>query len=169
VSADENPFGELLQDYVVECLPLAEQVADVFVELERRWRGDDPADDLLDSVAGRLHTVKGNSAMMGLAPMQDVAHALEDACAGLRRSPGRRTDDAAVLLIEGATRQSPRPSSRGSAIGWTPRPPPWSRPRPNVGGPSGGAAPARTATWPPASCGWISGGWTRCSRCWARG
>jgi two-component system chemotaxis sensor kinase CheA len=103
VSTDENPFGELLQDYVVECLPLAEQVADVFVELERRWREDDPADDLLDSVAGRLHTVKGNSAMMGLAPMQDVAHALEDACAGLRRSPGRRTDDAAVLLIEGAS------------------------------------------------------------------
>ena len=103
MSRDENPFGELLQDYILECLPLAEQVADVFVELERRWREDDPADELLDSVAGRLHTVKGNSAMMGLAPMQDVAHALEDACAALRGSAGRRTDEAAVLLVEGAT------------------------------------------------------------------
>ena len=29
----ENPFGDLLQDYIVECLPLAEQVGDAFVDL----------------------------------------------------------------------------------------------------------------------------------------
>jgi len=101
VSRDENPFGELLQDYVLECLPLAEQIADAFVELERQWRDGDPADDLLASLAGRLHTVKGNSAMMGLAPAQEVAHALEDACGLLRRSPERRTDASASLLVAG--------------------------------------------------------------------
>ena len=68
--SEENPFGELLQDYVLECLPLAEQVADTFVELERRWRAADPAEESLGSLAGRLHTIKGNSAMMGLAPMR---------------------------------------------------------------------------------------------------
>jgi two-component system, chemotaxis family, sensor kinase CheA len=98
---DENPFGELLQDYVLECLPLAEQVADTFVELERRWRGGDPADELLGSLPGRLHTVKGNSAMMGLTPAQETAHALEDACGLLRRSAERRADPAAALLISG--------------------------------------------------------------------
>jgi two-component system chemotaxis sensor kinase CheA len=98
---DENPFGELLQDYVLECLPLAEQVADTFVELERRWRAGDPADELLGSLPGRLHTVKGNSAMMGLTPAQETAHALEDACGLLRRSSERRTDPAAALLIAG--------------------------------------------------------------------
>jgi two-component system, chemotaxis family, sensor kinase CheA len=98
---DENPFGELLQDYVLECLPLAEQVADTFVELERRWRAGDPADELLGSLPGRLHTVKGNSAMMGLTPAQETAHALEDACGLLRRSSKRRTDPAAALLIAG--------------------------------------------------------------------
>ncbi len=98
---DENPFGELLQDYVLECLPLAEQVADTFVELERCWRGGDPADELLGSLPGRLHTVKGNSAMMGLTPAQETAHALEDACGLLRRSAERRTDAAAALLIAG--------------------------------------------------------------------
>ena len=35
MTGGENPFGELMQDYIVECLPLAEQVGDVFVELER--------------------------------------------------------------------------------------------------------------------------------------
>lgn len=101
MSRDENPFGELLQDYVLECLPLAEQIADAFVELERQWRDGDPADDLLASLAGRLHTVKGNSAMMGLAPAQEVAHALEDACGLLRRSPERRADASASLLVAG--------------------------------------------------------------------
>ena len=38
MTAGENPFGDLLQDYIVECLPLAEQVGDAFVELERSWQ-----------------------------------------------------------------------------------------------------------------------------------
>ena len=101
MSGNGNPFGELLQDYLLECLPLAEQVADVFVELERRWRDSDPADELLASLPGPLHTVKGNSAMMGLAPMREIAHALEDACGLLRRDADRRTDAAAALLVEG--------------------------------------------------------------------
>ncbi len=98
---EENPFGDLLQDYVVECLPLAEQVGDAFVELERRWRAGEPGDDLLASVKGRLHTIKGNSAMMGLAPMRDVAHALEDACGFLGRAPAARGQEAAELLVAG--------------------------------------------------------------------
>lgn len=98
---EENPFGDLLQDYIVECLPLAEQVGDAFVELERRWRAGEPADELLGSVKGRLHTIKGNSAMMGLAPMRDVAHALEDACGFLGRAPAARGEEAAELLVAG--------------------------------------------------------------------
>ena len=101
MSGDGNPFGELLQDYLLECLPLAEQVTDAFVELERRWRDGDPAEELLASLSGPLHTVKGNSAMMGLAPMREIAHALEDACGLLRRDQGRRTDAAGALLVEG--------------------------------------------------------------------
>ena len=85
----ENPFGELMHDYIVECLPLAEQVADAFVELERQWAAGEPGDDILASVKGRLHTVKGNSAMMGLRPMQDLAHGLEDACAVFSDVPWR--------------------------------------------------------------------------------
>ena len=101
MSAAENPFGDLLQDYIVECLPLAEQVADAFVELERRWHAGETGDDLLTTVKGRLHTIKGNSAMMGLNPVRDVAHALEDACGFLGRSPEGCTEAAAVLLVAG--------------------------------------------------------------------
>ena len=97
----ENPFGDLLQDYIVECLPLAEQVGDAFVELERRWQAGEPGDDLLTTVKGRLHTIKGNSAMMGIDPARDVAHALEDACGFLGRAPDARTADAAALLVGG--------------------------------------------------------------------
>ena len=95
---EENPFGDLLQEYIVECLPLAEQVG---VELERCWRAGEQGEELLASVKGRLHTIKGNSAMMGLTPMRDVAHALEDACGFLGRAPLSRGDDAAALLVAG--------------------------------------------------------------------
>ena len=95
MSRDENAFRELLDDYIVECLPLAERVADGFVELERRWRAGEPGDELLAALRGTLHTVKGNSAMMGLAPMQELAHALEDLTL-------RRGEEVAALLVEGA-------------------------------------------------------------------
>ncbi|HEX3236197.1 MAG TPA: chemotaxis protein CheW [Gemmatimonadales bacterium] len=102
MSLDEAPFGELLSEYIVECLPLAEQVGDTFVELERRWRAGESGDELLASVKGGLHTVKGNSALMGLTPMQDLAHALEDACAFLARMPAHQDDEAAALLVTGS-------------------------------------------------------------------
>jgi two-component system chemotaxis sensor kinase CheA len=102
VTLDETPFGELLSEYIVECLPLAEQVGDTFVELERRWRAGELADELLASVKGGLHTVKGNSGLMGLTPMQDLSHALEDACSFLARTPVRQGDEAAALLVTGS-------------------------------------------------------------------
>jgi two-component system chemotaxis sensor kinase CheA len=103
MTGEGNPFGELMHDYVVECLPLAEHVADTFVELERQWSAGDPGEEALASVKGRLHTVKGNSAMMGLRPMQDLAHALEDVCALLGVAPAYRDDEAAALLVAGAS------------------------------------------------------------------
>lgn len=102
MAADENAFGELIDDYIAECLPLAEQVGDAFVQLERRWRDGDGGDELLSQLKGRLHTVKGNSAMMGLAPMQTVAHALEDLCAVLDVERALRGDEVGNLLIRGS-------------------------------------------------------------------
>jgi two-component system chemotaxis sensor kinase CheA len=102
MATDENAFGDLIEDYIVECLPLAEQVGDAFIELERLWRDGDGGDELLASLKGRLHTVKGNSSMMGLPPMQTVAHALEDACALVEAQPALRGEAAATLLVRGS-------------------------------------------------------------------
>jgi two-component system, chemotaxis family, sensor kinase CheA len=99
---EENAFGELIQDYIIECLPLAEAVGDAFIELERQWQEGDSGDDLLVPVKGRLHTIKGNSAMMGIAPAQNVAHALEDLCALLGEEPLRRGEEVASLLVSGS-------------------------------------------------------------------
>jgi two-component system, chemotaxis family, sensor kinase CheA len=94
----EHPFGALLADYVAECLPLAEDVLDRALALERAWEGKEEAADLYDPLKGLLHTIKGNSAMMGLRPMQDLAHALEDLAQLLITAPARRREGVELLV-----------------------------------------------------------------------
>lgn len=103
MTGDEQIFAELIRDYIAECLPHAEQVTDTFVELERCWSEGIPADDLLPGLKGTLHTLKGNSAMMGFTPLQALAHALEDVCARCTSDPASRTPAAADLLVEGGS------------------------------------------------------------------
>jgi two-component system chemotaxis sensor kinase CheA len=103
VSDERNPFGELVEEYVLECLPLAEGVADGFVAVERCWRDREDGLALLASLAGPLHTIKGNSAMMGLAAARDTAHALEDACSFLRDGGGELDPAAGAVLVAGGS------------------------------------------------------------------
>ena len=101
--SDDHAFAELIRDYIAECLPLAEAVSDAFLRLERRWRdGNTHADDVA-GLKGTLHTLKGNSAMMGLAPMQLVAHLLEDLSARVLADPAARNETTAALLVEGSS------------------------------------------------------------------
>jgi chemotaxis protein histidine kinase CheA len=72
----DHAFGELIQEYIAECLPLAEAVNDACLGLERRWAAGDLDAGAVTGLKGTLHTLKGNSAMMGFRPMQVVAHAL---------------------------------------------------------------------------------------------
>jgi len=97
----DNAFGELIDEYVVECLPLAERAADALVELERRRRAGTGGEELLGSIEGWLHTVKGNSAMMGLAAIQEAAHVLEDLCAALADQRGPTGEALLALMVEG--------------------------------------------------------------------
>ena len=100
--SDDNAFADLIQDYIAECHPLAEAVTSAFLALERRWRDGDPDAADVARLKGTLHTLKGNSAMMGLAPMQLVAHVLEDLAAHVLADPAVRTELAAALLVEGS-------------------------------------------------------------------
>ncbi|HET8622943.1 MAG TPA: Hpt domain-containing protein, partial [Gemmatimonadales bacterium] len=97
----DHAFAELIHEYIAECLPLAEGVTEALLRVERQWRDGVRDADELTGLKGQLHTLKGNSAMMGLRPMQAVAHALEDLCAHLIGDPSARTDESAALLVEG--------------------------------------------------------------------
>lgn len=101
MSAPENPFAALLADYVAECLPQAEDVVTRALTLERAWRVDEHAPEAQAPLKGMLHTIKGNSAMMGLTPLQGLAHALEDLVELLGGEPLARKAGAA-LLVRGA-------------------------------------------------------------------
>ena len=101
MSAQENPFGELIREYVAECLPLAEAVLERCLRLERFWDHGEPGDELLLPLKGELHTLKGNSAMMGLTAIQGLAHGLEDLCGKLTLLPPLRAS-AGSLLVRGA-------------------------------------------------------------------
>jgi two-component system chemotaxis sensor kinase CheA len=99
---NDHAFAELIQEYIAESLPLAEAVSDAFLALERRWQEGDAAAAEVVELKGTLHTLKGNSAMMGLRPMQVVAHALEDLAARVAADERARTDAESALLVEGA-------------------------------------------------------------------
>jgi two-component system chemotaxis sensor kinase CheA len=114
----EQPFGELIGEFIAECLPLAEEVLDRCLRLERLWEDGDPGDDILAPVKGLLHTIKGNSAMMGLDASQHLAHTLEDLCGRLSEAPQLR-GEAAGLLVRGSgllvdgIREAASPSAPG--------------------------------------------------------
>jgi two-component system chemotaxis sensor kinase CheA len=100
--AHDPAFGELIQEYIAECLPLAEGVNDACLALERRWVAGDLDPAAVAGLKGTLHTLKGNSAMMGLRAMQLVAHTLEDLSARVAKDAGARTEIEAGLLVEGS-------------------------------------------------------------------
>ena len=131
---------------------------------------------------GRLHTIKGNSAMMGLAPAQDVAHALEDACGFLGRAPDARTADAAALLVAGggllvelvggaSPELDPAPATAfvERVRAYLTAAPGAATARRAIAGRRSGGVRAATRERPPATpSGSTSAGSTRCSRCSAR-
>ncbi len=98
----DNAFAELIHEYVGECLPLSEQAADGFLEVERRWNTGQQVDDLAPRLKGLVHTVKGNSAMMGQSAAAEVAHATEDLFAALLADASQREPAALDLLLDGS-------------------------------------------------------------------
>jgi len=93
----DDDMVDLFFDEATERL---EALAGKLVEIERR-----PADgDLLRDVFRDLHTIKGSSAMVGLQPINHLAHAAED-LVGQIRDAGRPVDgpviDALLAALDG--------------------------------------------------------------------
>lgn len=69
----------LLEEYIEDAKGHIEAVETSLMELEKRWTEGFYDDTLLTLILGNLHTLKGNSGMMGLAPVQQYVHKLESA------------------------------------------------------------------------------------------
>ncbi|MBN2575640.1 MAG: chemotaxis protein CheW [Deltaproteobacteria bacterium] len=77
----EDIFSALVKDFVDETQPIALEVGAQVLKLEEAWGVGEDGKALLRSLRSGLHTIKGNAAMMGLSPVAQVAHVLEDVCA----------------------------------------------------------------------------------------
>jgi two-component system chemotaxis sensor kinase CheA len=92
----------LLQDFVEEGLALAGEVGTAVLELEAVWAAGRDHEDVLRQMKSALHTLKGAAAMMGLQPIETLAHGLEDVCARVGEDPARRGRREIELLLAGA-------------------------------------------------------------------
>ncbi|HEV7557454.1 MAG TPA: Hpt domain-containing protein, partial [Kofleriaceae bacterium] len=82
---------DMVELFFDEANERVDALAGKLVEIERR-----PGDiDLLRDIFRDMHTVKGSSAMVGLAPVNHLAHAAED-LVGQIRDAGRAVDGAVV-------------------------------------------------------------------------
>jgi two-component system chemotaxis sensor kinase CheA len=97
----EELFASLVKDFVDETVPIAQEVGGLLLKLEEVWTGEGDAKPVLRAIRGGLHTIKGNSAMMGFSPIERVAHALEDVCAQVENGPSRGQAVLSQLLFEG--------------------------------------------------------------------
>ena len=97
----DESFASLIGDYVEETLPLASETAELLLHLESAWNDREAGAEDVRLLKSALHTIKGNSAMMGFGPVRDVAHRLEDVLAHTGR-PSARTSATMNVLIEGA-------------------------------------------------------------------
>ena len=97
----EELFASLVKDFVDETAPLVQEVSGLVLKLEEALATAGDTKPLLRGIRAGLHTLKGNSAMMGLSPIERVAHALEDLCAQIATSPSVEPGAQVQLLLEG--------------------------------------------------------------------
>ena len=97
----EELFASLIQDFVDETGPIAREASGTAFGIEAAWRFGEAGREPLRSIRGGLHTIKGNSSMMGLSTIAKLAHSLEDLIDGWEARPGPGTAWEAGRLIEG--------------------------------------------------------------------
>jgi two-component system, chemotaxis family, sensor kinase CheA len=97
----EELFASLARDFVDESAPIAQDVGGLLLKLEEAWSAGSDGKEILRAIRGGLHTIKGNSAMMGLAPVERVAHALEDVCSQVDASRAGERSQLVQCLLEG--------------------------------------------------------------------
>src|SRR5512138_1964383 len=69
----------LIEEFLDDANGHIEAVEFSLMELEKRWSEGFSDEALLTLLLGSLHTLKGNSGMMGFTPIQQYVHKLESA------------------------------------------------------------------------------------------
>src|SRR6185503_10663918 len=88
---DEQVFRALLEEFYLESKERLDQIEQVLLTIEAA--SQEQRAELLVAAKRELHTLKGNSGMMGLAELQGLAHKIEDRVAELKPA----TINAAVV------------------------------------------------------------------------
>ena len=76
----------LIEEYLDDANGHVDAVEVAVMELEKRWNEGVMDDALLTLLLGNLHTLKGNSGMMGFTPVQQYIHRLESFLKGVQES-----------------------------------------------------------------------------------
>jgi len=76
---DGIDLSVLMEEFLDDASGHVEAVESSLMELEKRWADGVLDGVLLTTLLGNLHTLKGNSGMMGLTPVQQYIHKLESA------------------------------------------------------------------------------------------
>ena len=95
----EDLFASLVKDFVDETEPLVQKASALVLKLEQA--SGEATKPLVRALRGELHTLKGNSAMMGLSPIEKVAHKLEDVCAEMAAEDSPQRHAQIQLLLDG--------------------------------------------------------------------
>ena len=91
--------AELVGIYLEDAREHLAVLDDALLQLERAG----PAPEVVTSLLGPLHTLKGNSGMIGLIGVKDYVHRLEDAFARVRDGSLGLTPAVLQCLFEGAS------------------------------------------------------------------
>jgi two-component system chemotaxis sensor kinase CheA len=81
---DEQVFRALLEEFYLECKERLDRIEQVLLTVEAA--DAERRRELLVEAKRELHTLKGNSGMMGLGELQALAHGMEDQVAALSSS-----------------------------------------------------------------------------------
>lgn len=95
MSLPEQIDPEILKDFITESSELVEGLDRDLVSLEH-----EPENlDLLNQIFRSVHTIKGSSSFLGLAPLTEFAHGAEDALNALRKGQVKVTTHVMDLLL----------------------------------------------------------------------
>jgi two-component system chemotaxis sensor kinase CheA len=75
--SDTVDISVLIEEFLEDANGHLENVEASLIELEKRWVGGTYDQSLVTHLLGNLHTLKGNSGMMGFSSMQQYIHKLE--------------------------------------------------------------------------------------------